>query len=491
MKARGRKAILGVVGLFAAMTVLAACGPDGTAVARVVRELFSGTTPLSPSAQEELSRLESVIGSLSVPQGGKELQTEFEHFQDAFSKVRDNYVRPIDDLALLAAAIDGARAFGEAKGTGRPRDVVEAALHGMLGKLDPHTVYLNARDYGDMQITTTGRFGGLGIEVTQESGLIKVIAPIEDTPAAMAGILTGDLITHVDSEAVEGLGLAEAVSRMRGPPGTSVRLTIRRGDQSPFVVALERAIIRTRPVKWRLEGNVGYLRVASFNEQVAPGVERAIDSLRKEAGGRLSGLILDLRNNPGGLLDASTWLSDAFLNEGTILEVRGKNGTGTRPYRATRGELVAGLPVLVLINGGSASASEIVAGALQDLGRAQIMGVRSFGKGSVQTIYPLAHEGALKITTQLYYTPHGRSIQALGVLPDILVTPVEASGLRREADNPSALPADHVDTARARVEVSESDCPVRPDGDRLLSCAVLFMTAGQEQNFLGALKKAP
>ncbi len=490
MTAMWRKSFLGIAGLLAVAAVLAACGPDGTAVARVVRELFTGSTPLSAAAQEELGRLETVVGTLSVPRSSNELQTEIEHFQDAFSKVRENYVRPVDDKALLAAAIEGARAFGEAKGTGRPRDVVEAALHGMLGKLDPHTIYLNARDYGDMQVVTSGRFGGLGIEVTQESGQIKVIAPIEDTPAAMAGIVTGDLITHVDSEAVEGLGLAEAVSRMRGPPGTSVRLTIRRGDQSPFVVALERAVIRTRPVKWHLEGSIGYLRVASFNEQVASGIERAMEELRKESGGKLSGLILDLRNNPGGLLDASTWLSDAFLNEGTILEVRGRNGAGARPYRATRGELAAGLPLLVLINGGSASASEIVAAALQDLGRAQVMGVRSFGKGSVQTIYPLVHEGALKMTTQLYYTPHGKSIQALGVLPDILVTPIEATGLRREADNPSALPPDHAEDGRARLEISESDCPVRPDGDRLLGCAILFMNAGQEQNFLSALRPA-
>ena len=491
MMATCRKTLLGMGGVLLAAVLLAACGPDGTAVARVVRELFSGNTPLSPAAQVELSRLSAIVGELSVPSSGPEVQAQIEHFQDAFSRVRDGYVRPVEDEILLSAAIEGARKFGTTKGTGKPADVVEAALDSMLSKLDPHTLYLNAREFGEMQISTTGRFGGLGIEVTQEDGHIRVIAPIEDTPAARAGIQPGDLITHVDAEPIEGVGLTDAVGRMRGPPGTSVRLTIKRGEQLPFVVALERAAIRVRPVKWRLEGSVGYLRVAGFNEQVQTGVEQAMEALRAEAGGKLSGIVLDLRNNPGGLLDASLWLSDAFLTEGTILEVRGRFGANVHTYRATRGDLAAGLPVLVLINGGSASASEIVAGALQDLGRARVMGARSFGKGSVQTIMPMSREGALKLTTQLYYTPSGQSIQAWGVIPDIQVMPAEPTNLRRESDNPNALPADHKDDGKTRLEVSENDCPSRVDGDRLLGCALLFMATGQDQAFMGALKKTP
>jgi carboxyl-terminal processing protease len=240
-----------------------------------------------------------------------------------------------------------------------------------------------------------------------------------------------------------------------------------------------------------MEGTVGYLRVASFTEQVAPGIERAFEALRTESGGKMTGLILDLRNNPGGLLDESVALSDDFLNDGTVVEVRGKDAGTSRSYRASRGDLANGLPMLVLINGGSASASEIVAAALQELGRARVMGVRSYGKGSVQTIEPLRSEGALRLTTQRYYTPLGHSIQSQGVIPDIQVTPAEPTDLRRESDLPGALPSDHHIDNRKRVEVAEKDCPERPDGDLMLGCALLFMRTGQEQAFLSALKHTP
>lgn len=488
MMAISRKFLAGFAGVLALTALLSGCMPEGTAVARVVRDLFSGGEPLSPAARDELVQLAAVVDELSKPRGGGEMQGQLEHFQDAFERVREDYVRPVNDEVLLTAAIEGARKFGAEKGSGRPSEVVEAALDAMLSKLDPHTSYLNAREFGEMQISTRGQFGGLGIEVSEENGFIKVIAPIEETPAARAGIATGDLITHVDGESIEGIGLLEAVRRMRGPPGTSIHLTVKRGDQEPFVTALERAVIRVRAVRWRLEGSIGYLRVASFNEQVAPGIERAMESLRTESGGKMTGLILDLRNNPGGLLDESVWLSDAFLTEGTIVEVRGRDSGSVRPYRASRGEMAAGLPMLVLINGGSASASEIVAAALQELGRARVMGVRSYGKGSVQTILPLPREGALRLTTQLYYTPLGQSIQALGVVPDILVTPAEPAELRRESDLPGALPSDHDDDGRKRVEVAENDCPERADQDRMLGCALLFLRTGQEQAFLSALK---
>jgi carboxyl-terminal processing protease len=321
-------------------------------------------------------------------------------FGDVFERVRSDYVESPDDSALIESAIDG-----------------------MLTSLDPHSSYLSAKDFKDMQVQTSGKFGGLGIEVTMEEGVIKVVSPIDDTPAARAGILAGDLIIALDGETVQGLDLNEAVDKMRGAVNTPINLTIKReGVEEPFDVRLVRDIITIRSVRSREEGDIGYVRVTTFNEQTYDGLEDAIDEIEDDLGeDKVKGYIVDLRNNPGGLLDQAIAVSDAFLERGEIVSTRGRHAEETRRHNARPGDLADGKPIIVLVNGGSASASEIVAGALQDHGRATIIGTRSFGKGSVQTIIPLGANGALRLTTARYYTPSGRSIQAKGIDPDIEV----------------------------------------------------------------------
>lgn len=321
-------------------------------------------------------------------------------FGDVFERVRSDYVESPDDSALIESAIDG-----------------------MLTSLDPHSSYLSAKDFQDMQVQTSGKFGGLGIEVTMEEGVIKVVSPIDETPAARAGILAGDLIIALDGETVQGLNLNEAVDKMRGAVNTPIELTIKReGVEKPFDVTLVRDIITIRSVRSREEGNIGYVRITTFNEQTYEGLEDAVDEIQEHLGQEdVKGYIIDLRNNPGGLLDQAIAVSDAFLDRGEIVSTRGRHADETRRHNARDGDLADGKPVIVLVNGGSASASEIVAGALQDHGRATIIGTRSFGKGSVQTIIPLGANGALRLTTARYYTPSGRSIQAKGIDPDIEV----------------------------------------------------------------------
>src|SRR5207248_3802733 len=300
--------------------------------------------------------------------------------------------------------------------------LVEGAINGMLTALDPHSNYLNSKNFNDMKVQTRGEFGGLGIEVSMENGLVKVVSPIDDTPAAHAGLKPGDLITHLDGNAVQGLTLPEAVEKMRGPVNSDINLTIRREGQEPFDVKLTRAIIKIQSVRSHLEGNnIGYIRVTSFNEQTDVGLNNAMKNLKQQANNKLIGVILDLRNNPGGLLDQAVAVSDAFLEKGEIVSTRGRRGEDAQRYNARTGDIAGGLPMVVLINGGSASASEIVAGALQDHHRAILLGTRSFGKGSVQTIIPLPGHGAMRLTTARYYTPSGRPIQAKGIDPDIIV----------------------------------------------------------------------
>ncbi len=366
-------------------------------------------------------------------------------FGDVFERVRSDYVEGVSDEQLI-----------------------EAAIRGMLSHLDPHSSYLDPDSFGDMRVQTRGEFGGLGIEVTMESGVIKVVSPIEDTPAFRAGLEAGDLITHLDGEPVLGLSLSEAVDRMRGPVDTSLTVTVVRGEQEPFNVTLTRDVIKVQSVRSRVEGNVGYLRVSTFNEQTSPGVEQAIEQLRRELGDEMIGLVLDLRNNPGGLLDEAISVSDYFLDRGEIVSTRGRHEDDTKRWNATEGDLANGIPMVVLINGGSASASEIVAGALQDHRRAIVMGTKSFGKGSVQTIIPLAQHGAMRLTTARYYTPSGRSIQTTGIEPDILVARAKleeiASGpQRREADLRGALTND----ALPEGEPGNDGAPAgEQDGDR-------------------------
>lgn len=299
--------------------------------------------------------------------------------------------------------------------------MIEAAITGMLAAMDPHSSFLNAKSFKDMQVNTRGEFGGLGIQVTMEGGFVKVISPIDDTPAFRAGIESGDVITHLDGESVQGLTLTQAVDRMRGKVGSDIRLSLVREGREPFDVTITRSVIKITSVKSRVEGKIGYVRITSFNEQTDKGLERAITKIKDEVGDELQGIVLDLRNNPGGLLDQAIAVSDSFLDRGEIVSTRSRKPEDTQRFNARTGDLASGLPVVVLINSGSASASEIVAGALQDHSRAVILGTKSFGKGSVQTIMPLSGNGAMRLTTARYYTPSGRSIQAKGVEPDIFV----------------------------------------------------------------------
>jgi carboxyl-terminal processing protease len=323
-------------------------------------------------------------------------------FGDVFERVRSDYVEKPDDSKL-----------------------VESAISGMLAGLDPHSSYMDAKSFRDMQVQTRGEFGGLGIEVTMEDGLIKVVSPIDDTPASKAGIMANDIITQLDDEQVQGLTLNQAVEKMRGPVNTKIRLKIvRKGQDNPIEVTLVRDNIRVRSVRARVEqDDIAYIRVTTFNEQTTEGLKREINNLTNQIGAdKLKGFIIDLRNNPGGLLEEAVTVSDAFLERGEIVSTRGRNAEETQRRAAHSGDLTKGKPVIVLINGGSASASEIVAGALQDHKRATLIGTRSFGKGSVQTIIPLGSgNGALRLTTARYYTPSGKSIQAKGIVPDIEV----------------------------------------------------------------------
>ena len=338
------------------------------------------------------------VGAATQPNSA-ETYKQLGLFGEVFDQVRKNYVDDVSNETL-----------------------VEGAINGMLTSLDPHSNYLNAKNFTDMKVQTRGEFGGLGIEVSMENGLIKVVSPIDDTPAAHAGLKPGDLITHLNSEPVQGLTLQEAVDKMRGPENSDITLTIRREGKEPFDVKLTRAKIKIQSVRSHLEGkDIGYVRITSFNEQTDVGLNNAVKNLKQQANNKLAGLILDLRNNPGGLLDQAVAVSDAFLDKGEIVSTRGRRSDDAQRYNARPGDVVSGLPMAVLINGGSASASEIVAGALQDHRRAVLIGTRSFGKGSVQTIIPLPGHGAMRLTTARYYTPSGRSIQAKGIDPDIIV----------------------------------------------------------------------
>jgi carboxyl-terminal processing protease len=337
-------------------------------------------------------------------------------FAKVFERVRADYVEPVKDQTLINNALDG-----------------------MVGGLDPHSSYMDPKEFADMQITTRGEFGGLGLEVTEDQGFMKVISPIDDTPAARAGIKPGDLITALDGQTVQGLTLNDAVSRMRGEAGSHITLTIKRDKvDTPIQVSMTREVIHVQVVRSRLEGDVAYIRLEEFNEETESGMAKAFNTLQAKAGGKLKGVVLDLRNDPGGLLDQAIAVSDDFLDHGEIVSTRARHPEDSQRWDAKPGDITNGLPLVVLINNGSASASEIVAGALQDDRRAALLGERSFGKGSVQTVIPLSNGGALRLTTARYYTPSGRSIQGLGITPDVTVaeTRIEPAhfGPERESD---------------------------------------------------------
>ncbi|MCA3445045.1 MAG: S41 family peptidase [Rhodobacter sp.] len=344
-----------------------------------------------------------LAGPLIAQETGKtgSVYEQLDLFGDIFERIRGQYVEEVE-----------------------PKDLIEAAINGMLTSLDPHSSYLPPDDFDDMQVQTRGEFGGLGIEVTQEDGFVKVVSPMDDTPAAAAGIQSGDFITQVNGESLMGLLLDEAVEKMRGPVGSEIVLTIvREGVADPFEVSIIRDTIKLTAVRSRVVGDTIVLRVTTFNDQTYPNLEEGLNKSIEELGGidNVSGIVLDLRNNPGGLLNQAIKVSDAFLEKGEIVSTRGRNPQDGERFNATGGDLAQGKPMVVLINGGSASASEIVAGALQDHRRAVVVGTKSFGKGSVQTLVPLRGDGAMRLTTARYYTPSGRSIQALGVSPDIVV----------------------------------------------------------------------
>jgi carboxyl-terminal processing protease len=384
------------------------------ALSGVVAGALLTTQVAGPLIAQEATKSSSVYEQLDL-------------FGDVFERIRAQYVEAPDSQKLI-----------------------EAAINGMLTSLDPHSSYMNAKDFADMQVQTKGEFGGIGIEVTQEDGYIKVVSPIDGTPADKAGIQTGDIITKVNGSPVLGLTLDQAVETMRGPVGSEIVLTVvRKGVQDPFDVSIIRDTIKVKAVKSRLVGSTIVLRITSFTEQTYSDLETELQKSVTDAGGmdKVNGIVIDLRNNPGGLLTQAIKVSDAFLNSGEIVSTRGRNPEDNERYNATAGDDAKGKPIVVLINGGSASASEIVTGALQDQRRAIVVGTKSFGKGSVQTIIPVRGDGAMRLTTARYYTPSGRSIQALGIMPDIVVTqpPVD----------PNAKPADT--TKPADQPVSEAD----------------------------------
>ena len=398
-------------------------------------------------------------------------------FGDVFERVRADYVEKPDDGKL-----------------------VEAAINGMLSSLDPHSTYMDAKDFRDMQVQTRGQFGGLGIEVTMEDGLVKVVAPIDDTPAAKAGVQAGDLIAKLDGEEVKGMTLNQAVDKMRGAVSTPIKLTIiRKGADKPLELTLTRDIINIKSVRARVESDdIGYIRITSFSEQTGEGLKKAIADLTKQIGeDKLKGFIIDLRNNPGGLLDQAIDVSDAFLDRGEIVSTRGRNPEETERRNARPGDLATNKPVIVLVNGGSASASEIVAGALQDHKRATVLGSLSFGKGSVQTVIPVSGNAAIKLTTARYYTPSGRSIQAKGIQPDIeLVQDVpadvkekaEAAGV--ETTRGEASLKGHLKNGEDEQTGSPAYVPPDPKDDTQLKLAVDLMHGVQKNAAYPADPKA-
>jgi carboxyl-terminal processing protease len=412
----------------------------GTAVGVCITLLFTG-----PQGAQ--------LVAIAKATAGADIYSQLNLFGEVFERVRTDYVEKPDDSKL-----------------------VEGAINGMITALDPHSRYMNDTAWREMQETTHGEFGGLGIEVTMEDGLVKVVAPIDDTPAAKAGIMSGDLVAQIDDEAVQGLTLEQAVNKMKGPVNTKTRLTIiRKGADAPINVTITREIIHVRPVSYHTDGgNIGYIRISSFNEQTTDELKKAIVDLSKQISSQnLAGYVLDLRNNPGGLLDQAVSVSSTFMARGEVVSTRGRRPEETQRFTSRGGDLTKGKPIVVLINGGSASASEIVAGALHDHKRATLIGTRSFGKGSVQTVIPLGPgNGALALTTARYFTPSGRSIQAQGILPDIEVlqdVPDELKG-RAEIKGEASMRG-HLSAEGAEQTGSQSYVPPVEKDDKALAAA--------------------
>ena len=392
------------------------------------------------------------LGSLFANQ--QDVYKQLNLFGEVYERVRSEYVEQIKD-----------------------KDLIEAAINGMLQSLDPHSSYLNSESFEEMKVQTKGEFGGLGIEVTMENGLVKVVSPIDETPAAKAGIQSGDYISHIDEEAVMGLTLSEAVDKMRGPVNTPINVRIIREGEEPFDVKIVRDIIKITSVKSKVHSDVGYLRITSFTQKTYKNLIKEFSKLEKKMNGNIKGLVLDLRNNPGGLLDQAISVSDAFLERGEIVSTRGRETNAEQRFNASKGDITKGLPIIVLINGGSASASEIVAGALQDHKRGILLGTSTFGKGSVQTIIPVSSKGAIRLTTARYYTPSGKSIQATGIEPDIYVPQskievIEKTNGRKESSLRGHLDKEDTDANTNKDEDSSKNSTNNLDEDYQLNRAL-------------------
>ncbi len=461
---------------------LTGCSGSGTSLARVF-----GSYP-GARETEQTGRFRRAFNGLASD--GVDQANQLRHFNDAFYRVRSDYIYQTGAKELIDAAILGMEKLGAEKGKGDPEKLAEAALDGMMATLDPHSSYLNPDEYRESQVVTSGEFGGLGIEINMKEGFVRVIAPIDDTPAYRAGIKSEDLITHVDGRSIKDKGLRQIVKLLRGRPGSDVRLTIKRGARAPFQVTVTRAVIRIQPVKWRLENDVAVIRLTHFILRSEEALAKAVGKIRAKLGNRLRGVVLDLRNNPGGLLSQSVAIADALLDHGEIVSIHDRRGA-RRGFEAEEGDLLRGVPLVVLINRNSASASEIVAGALQDHGRATILGARSFGKGSVQTITPLDWAGALRLTTSLYYLPSGRSIQGAGIYPDIPIRGEDDEDAKREEDQPRALTGNAPKPVKRppQAELAEKDCPAAgaKKDDRILGCALIYLKAGSAKNFLSLI----
>ena len=428
------------------------------------RSDFAFWSLMTMTALAGVTTVLNVSRTYSATSPNSEIYKQLDLFGDVLERVRSDYVEKPEDTQLI-----------------------ESAINGMLAALDPHSAYLSPKHFRDMQVQTRGEFGGLGIEVTMENGVVKVVSPIDDTPAHKAGLQANDLITHLDNDQIVGLTLEQAVEKMRGPVNTPITLTvIRKGKDEPFDVKIVRDVIRINAVKSRMEadGEVGYVKVSTFNEQTHANLVKSIDAIKKQAATKLKGYIIDLRNNPGGLLDQAVLVSDDFLEKGAIVLTKGRNLEETQRSQARPGDLAEGKKIVVLINGGSASASEIVAGALQDHKRATVVGTRSFGKGSVQTIIPLGANGAIRLTTARYYTPSGRSIQAKGIDPDIVVEqelPDDLKGKDTPKSRGEASLRGHLRTeSKDKKEESGSSAyvPKEPEKDTQLQFALKMVRSG-------------
>jgi carboxyl-terminal processing protease len=415
---------------------------------------------------------EHLIARAKAAAGAADTYSQLNLFGEVFERVRSDYVEKPGDTKLI-----------------------EGAINGMVSSLDPHSRYMNDKAWREMQETTSGEFGGLGIEVTMEDGLVKVVSPIDDTPASKAGLMSGDLITQIDGDAVQGLSLEQAVNKMKGAVNTKTTLKIlRKAKDAPFDVTLMREVIRVRPVRYHTDnGDIGYIRITSFNEQTTDGLRKAIASIQKDIPqDKLVGYVVDLRNNPGGLLDQAVSVSSTFMARGEVVSTRGRNPEETQRFTARGGDLTKGKPLVVLINGGSASASEIVSGALHDHKRATVIGTRSFGKGSVQTIIPLgAGNGALALTTARYFTPSGHSIQALGIKPDIEVLQDVPDELKGRVDfKGEASMRGHLSAEGTEQSGSQSYVPPDEKDDKALAAAYNFLRGVQVNADVRPIPKA-